>query len=334
MSELRYFDAPNFALQKSGALPVARLAYRTLGTLNKARDNAVLVTTGITLSDDSNEMYFCGPTRALNPEKYFIILTNHLGNGRSSSPSNTPPPFEKARFPTITHFDSIRLQHLLVDSLGIKRLRLVTGWSLGAAQVFQWAAQYPDVVAAAAPIAGAARCGIYNAVFVNALQRALRLDPAFQDGFYVRPPIEGLRTFSAIYAGWAWSEPFFREKVHISFGPKDHIQFIDDIFVPFFQQHDVNDLLTQLDSWMRGDISDNPAYNGDFDKALGAIKARTIILPVDHDRYFPPVDSQYEAARIPGAECRVIHSSWGHMAPANPAHAAEIDGALTELLEG
>ena len=180
------------------------------------------------------------------------------------------------------------------------------------------------------------RCALrrLNAVFVNALQRALRLDPAFQDGFYDRPPIEGLRTFSANYAGWAWSEPFFREKVHLSFGPKDHIQFIDDIFVPFFQQHDVNDLLAQLNSWLRGDISDNPAYNGDFDKALGAIKARTIILPVDHDRYFPPVDSQYEAARIPGAECRVLHSNWGHMAPANPAHAAEIDGALKELLKG
>jgi len=334
MSELRYFDAPNFALQRSGVLPTARLAYRTLGTLNKAKDNAILVTTGITLSDDSNEMYFCGPKRALNPEKYFIILTNHLGNGRSSSPSNTPAPFEAARFPVVTHFDNIRLQHLLVASLGIKRLCLVTGWSLGAAQVFQWAAQYPNVVAAAAPIAGAARCGVYNAVFVHSLQRVLRLDPAFQDGYYTRPPIEGLRTFSAIYAGWAWSEPFFREKTFLSFGVKNYIQFIEDVFIPFFQQHDANDLLAQMDTWLRGDISDNSIYNGDFDKALGAIKARTIILPVDHDRYFPPVDSKYEASRIPGAECRVLHSTWGHMAPANPAHAPAIDEALNELLKG
>ena len=129
MSELRYFDAPNFALQKSAVLPTARLAYRTLGTLNEAKDNAVLVTTGLTLSDDSNEMYFCGPNRALDPGKYFIILTNHLGNGRSSSPSNTPAPFERARFPVVTHFDNIRLQQLLVASFGIQRLRLVTGWS-------------------------------------------------------------------------------------------------------------------------------------------------------------------------------------------------------------
>jgi homoserine O-acetyltransferase len=334
MSGLRYFDAPNFALQKSTVLPTAQLAYRTLGTLNEAKDNAVLVTTGLTLSDDSNEMYFCGPNRALDPGKYFIILTNHLGNGRSSSPSNTPAPFEKARFPVVTHFDNIRLQQLLVASFGIQRLRLVTGWSLGAAQVFQWAAQYPDTVAAAAPIAGSARCGVYNAVFVNSLQSALRLDPAFQNGYYGHAPIEGLKTFGAIYAGWAWSEPFFREKVYLSFGVKDHIQFIEDIFVPFFQQHDANDLLAQMDTWSRGDISDNPAYGGDFDKALGAIKAKTIILTVDHDRYFPPVDAEYEASRIPGAECRVLHSTWGHMAPANPAHGPEIDKALKELLEG
>ena len=73
MSELCYFDVPNFALQKGTILPVARLAYRTLGTLNQAKDNAVLLTTGITLDDDLTEMYFCGGDRALDPKKYFMI---------------------------------------------------------------------------------------------------------------------------------------------------------------------------------------------------------------------------------------------------------------------
>ena len=57
------------------------------------------------------------------------------------------------------------------------------------------------------------------------------------------------------------------------------------------------------------------------------------MLPVDLDRYFPPVDSEYEARHIPNAECRVIRSDWGHMAPLNPADARAIDAALTELLE-
>jgi homoserine O-acetyltransferase/O-succinyltransferase len=332
MPELSFFDAPNFTLQKGTTLPKARLAYRTLGTLNEAKDNAVLLTTGITLTDDATEAFFCGPGRALDRTKYFIILTNHLGNGRSSSPSNTPPPFEMARFPIVTHYDSVHLQQLLVTSLGIEQLRLAVGWSMGAAQVFQWAAQYPDMVRAAAPIAGSARCGIYNAVFLNSLKSTLKLDPAFQNGYYSRPPIEGLRAFSAIYAGWAWSEPFFREKTFLSFGVKDYVQFVDEVFVPFFQTNDANDLLTQISTWLLGDISDNPVYKGDFDAALGAIKAKTIILPVDHDRYFPPVDAEHEASKIPGAECRIIRSSWGHMAPANPGDAPAFDAALHELL--
>ena len=84
-----------------------------------------------------------GVNRALNPEKYFIVLTNLLANGRSSSPSNTPAPIDRGRFPKITFFDNVRLQYLLIaERLEIKRLRLVTGWSMGAAQAFQWAAQF------------------------------------------------------------------------------------------------------------------------------------------------------------------------------------------------
>jgi len=82
---------------------------------------------------------------------------------------------------------------------------------------------------------------------------------------------------------------------------------------PAFIHHDAKNLLTMLWTWFNADISDSPAYGGDFDKALGAIKARTIILPGQYDSYFPPVDSLYEASKIPGAECRPIPSTWGHM---------------------
>jgi homoserine O-acetyltransferase len=69
-----------------------------------------------------------------------------------------------------------------------------------------------------------------------------------------------------------------------------------------------------------------------FGAALRAIKARTIILAAELDRYFPPVDAEYEAKHIPNGECRVVKSVWGHMAPMNPADTPAIDGALTELL--
>ncbi len=330
-----FFDVADFLLQKGGVMPKVRFAYRTLGQLNAAKDNAVLVPSWYTGTDTDTETFMCGKDRALNPEKYFLILTNLLGNGRSSSPSNTPAPFERGRFPKITLYDNVRLQHMLItERLGIDRLRLVTGWSMGACQSFQWASQYPDMVAAAAPIAGSARTASFNKVFLLSLRRALELDPAFQDGFYDRPPIRGLRAFSAIYAGWGLSEPFFRGGAYSAFGAKDHEQFVQYFWEPFFQRCDANNLLSQLWTWEMGDISDNPQYNGNFESALGAITARTIVLPVDLDRYFPPVDSEYEARHIPNAECRVIKSEWGHMAPMNPADIPAIDAAISELLEG
>jgi homoserine O-acetyltransferase/O-succinyltransferase len=145
VTETKFLEVSNFMLQKGGFLPFVRLAYRTIGGLNAAKDNAILIPSWYTGTDADSEMFLCGPNRALNPEKYFIVLTNLLGNGISSSPSNTAAPFDRARFPRITFHDNVRLQHQLVtEELGLKSLRLVTGWSMGAAQTYQWAAQYPD----------------------------------------------------------------------------------------------------------------------------------------------------------------------------------------------
>ena len=333
MGDYDVFEVPNVLLQKGGMLPVARLAYKTLGTLNAARDNAVLVPSWYTGTHDDTETFMIGEGRALDPRRYFLILTDLLGNGLSSSPSNTPAPFERGRFPKVTIHDNVRLQHMLVrEKLGVERLRLVTGWSMGACQTFQWAAQFPDMARAACPIAGSARTASYNKVFLMALERALRLDPVFAEGFYDRPPVSGLKAFAAIYAGWGTSEPFFRTEGYRGLGARSTEEHVATFWEPFFLRCDANNLLSQLWTWMEGDISDNATYGGNFAAALGAIRARTVVLPVDNDRYFPPVDSENEARHIPGAECRVVHSIWGHMAPMNPGDVPAIDAALSELL--
>jgi len=333
MSDYQVFELPNVLLQKGGMLPVARLAYKTLGTLSPNRDNAVLVPTWYTGTHNDIETFMVGEGRALDPRKYFIVMTDLLGNGLSSSPSNTPSPNERGRFPKVTIHDNVRLQQLLLSQkLGIARIRLVTGWSMGACQTFQWAAQFPDMVRAACPIAGSARTASYNKVFLLALQRALELDPVFADGFYDRPPVNGLKAFAAIYAGWGTSEPFYRTEVYRAFGARDVQEHVASFWEPFFVRCDANNLLSQLWTWWHGDISHNPIYNGNFEAALGAIKARTIVVPVDNDRYFPPVDSEYEARHIPGAKCHVVSSVWGHMATTNAHDIPAIDSVLHELL--
>jgi homoserine O-acetyltransferase/O-succinyltransferase len=202
MSDYEVLEVPNVQLQRGGLLPIARLAYKTLGTLSPARDNAVLVPTWYTGTHNDIETFMAGEGRALDPRKYFIVMTNLLGNGLSSSPNNSPPPNERGRFPKVTIHDNVSLQQiLLTQKLGLARIRLVTGWSMGACQTFEWAAQFPEMVRAACPIAGSARTASFNKVFLLALQRALELDPVFAGGFYDRSPVDGLKAFAAIYAG-------------------------------------------------------------------------------------------------------------------------------------
>lgn len=334
--EHRIFELGDFALQKGSVLPDAKLGYLTLGELNEAKDNAVLCPTWFTATPADTAFWMTGPERAINPEKHFVIVPNHFGAAISSSPSNTPPPFEKSRFPRTTTYDNIAAQHRLVtEELGIERLRLVSSWSMGAAQTYAWAAAHPEMVAAAAPISGSARTANYNKVFLAALRRAITSDADYNDGFYTdKPPIRGVRTFAAIYAGWGFSEPFFREEAFRLFGAKDVEEFIENFWDAFYLKTDANDLLAQIATWWHNDLGDHPDFGGDFDAALGAITARTIILNADTDRYFPPVDSDYEAARIPNAELRPIPTIWGHMAPFNPEDQQFIDRALRELLDG
>jgi homoserine O-acetyltransferase/O-succinyltransferase len=333
VSDLESFAVPDFVLQKGGVLPEARLAFKTLGALNARRDNVVVAPTWYSGNHAGVEAGLIGRDRALNPEKYFIIIPNLLGGGVSSSPNNTPAPFDRGLFPRVTLYDNVRLQQLmLTQRFGIERIKLVSSWSMGGCQSFQWAAQYPDAVEAVVPLCGSAKTGAFNKVFLLSLRRALELDPVYADGFYTAPPLAGLKAFAAIYAGWGFSEPFYRTEAYRQFGAKDYAEFVEFYWEPAFIHHDANNLLAMLWTWLQGDISDNPLYNGDYALALRSIKARTIILPGQHDSYFSPTDSETEASLIQGAECRPIPSIWGHMTLWNPADAPFIDRALNDAL--
>jgi homoserine O-acetyltransferase/O-succinyltransferase len=274
-----------------------------------------------------------GAGRAIDPNDHFIIFTNLLGGGRSSSPSNTPPPFDRARFPEATLFDNVRLQHeLLTKTFGIEKIKLAMGWSMGGAQAYQWAVQYPDMVERLATIAGSARTASFNRVFLLSMRRALELDPAFEGGYYARPPVQGLKAFASIYAGWGVSEEFFRLKTYAAFGADNHEEFVKFFWEPLFLKHDANDLLAQLTTWENADISNNSLYQKNLVAALSAIKARTVVLPIETDRIFPPVDNKAEVEHIADAECVVVKSAWGHMGPLEPGAQKQIDASLAKLL--
>ena len=103
----------------------------------------------------------------------------------------------------------------------------------------------------------------------------------------------------------------------------------------FFLSKDANNLLAMLWNWQNGDISDNELYQGDFKRALGAIKAKACVMPGQTDLYFPPEDSQFEVANMLNAKLLPLPSIWGHFAGGpgtNPADGKFIDDALKQLL--
>jgi homoserine O-acetyltransferase len=209
---------------------------------------------------------------------------------------------------------------------------------MGALQTFHWGALYPDMVERILPFCGSAKCSRHNFVFLEGVKAALTADDAWRGGWYDEPPTKGLRAMARVYAGWGFSQAFYREQLDIkALGYSSLEDFLIAFWEGFFLPKDANNLLTMLWTWQHGDLSDNETYRGDLDAALGAITAKAIVMPGQTDLYFPPEDSEYEVAKMPNAELRAMPSIWGHFAVGpglSPADVGFLDEALKELLAG
>lgn len=329
------FELGDITLQSRRTIRQAKLAYKTFGTLNAAKDNAIIYPTSFAASHDDTA-WLVGPGRALDPAKYFIIVPDMFGNGFSSSPSNTPSPTGDARFPHVTIHDNVQQQHRLVsEHFGITKLHMAIGWSLGGAQAFEWAAACPDRVERLFTFQSAARTSRHFHLFFDSVRAAIELDADFHGGFYVNPPHRGLRVAARIYAAWGFSQGFFRHKLdETALGYASLEDFLVDFWEGWFLKRDANNLLAHIWTGQQADISANLRYGGDLDKALAAITADTIIMPCSSDLYFPPADAAYEAERIARAELRILSSPWGHVAGEglNDADTVFIEQAIRDLL--
>ena len=332
MSDHQIFEIPGYTTQ-SGTTLNLKLAWKSFGKLNRSRDNVIVVPTFYGGRHQTTE-YMVGNGRAIDPKKYFVVIPNMFCNGLSSSPSNTPAPFGRGGFPLMTLLDNITCQHkLLTEHLGVKRIRLVTGFSMGGMQSFQWGALHSDLVDAIAPICASAKISEHNWLFVDSAKGALMLDPDFKDGWYDAPPLRGMLAFGRVYAAWLFSQQFMRERLYTRIGLQSR-RDVQLLTQNYFLQNDANDLLGMADTWLNGDISANPRFNGNLKAALKAITCRAIVMPGRTDQYFPPEDSVLEVKQMPNAELRVIPSGFGHGAGfgMDPADNAFIDQALRELL--
>jgi homoserine O-acetyltransferase len=327
------FPLGDLMLQSGQVLKDAQLGYVTCGTLSPAGDNAILYPTHYSGTHRDN-LAMVGPGRALDPTRYFIVIANLLGNGESSSPSNHATQ-GGAGFPHISLLDNVSAQWRLLEHLGIERLALAFGWSMGAQQAYHHAALFPERVARLLAVCGSARTSQHNWVFLEGVKAALEADASFDGGRYTAPPLRGLAAFGRVYAGWAYSQTFFRERLYEQLGHASP-QALLSAWARDHQAYDANDLLCVLSSWQRADISDNPLYGGDLPRALAAIEARAIIMPCSTDLYFPQEDSRLEVQLMPNAELRVLDSKFGHVAGGPdrvPDGTAWVETALRELLK-
>ena len=207
------FTIEKFQLESGVTIPRAIVVYGTYGTLNAAKDNAVLLPSHYMAQSDGYD-WLIGEGRALDPKKHFLIMTELFGNGRSSSPSNTPQPLHGPHFPVTTIRDNVEaVRRLLEDSLGIHHLKAVVGFSMGAEQAFQWAVSHPKFVDKIVATAGTARCWPHGVVRLDSQIRAITVDPGFKGGDYTEQPVHGIEATGAVWLAWLYSQEWWKREL-------------------------------------------------------------------------------------------------------------------------
>ncbi|HEY6882273.1 MAG TPA: alpha/beta fold hydrolase, partial [Polyangiales bacterium] len=321
------FELGAFTLESGGVLPDAKLVYSSYGTLNAARSNVILYPTSYGAQHTDLE-WLIGPI--LDPARYFIVIPNMLGNGLSTSPSQLADgaPFDA------THFDNVVAQdRLLREVFGVETLALAYGWSMGAQQAYHWAVLHPERVLRVAALCGTAKTRDHNIVFLRSLEAALQADPCWDGVRFQGVPTRGYRAFARIYASWAASQAFYRERLYLTLGYLDLEDYLVRAWEASYRRRHPLDLLAMLRTWIACDVS---RHHPSLAAALGTIQARTLVMPSVSDLYFTPDDCAADAALIPGARVCAIPSIWGHRAGnpyQNPEDARFIRTALDQLLE-
>ena len=312
------FVIRDFRTEHGVTLPEAKIVYGTYGKLNAAGDNVVLLPSHYMATFTGYE-WLIGPGKALDPEKLFLVSTELFGNGRSSSPSNTPEPLHGPRFPHMTVRDNVNAVHrLLTEQLKVKHLRGVIGFSMGAQQAFQWSVSYPDFMDGIVATAGTAKTYGHGIVRLEGQIAALTADSNFKAGDYTSPPEKGLQAFAVVWTGWLFSQEWWRREMWRIDAPADITlaKVIENFRTRFIPGADANDLILQMRTWQAHDVGGTPPFNGNVEAALKSIKVPVLYMPSETDLYFPVTDAKYEAAFIPKVTLLPIPSLWGHPAGA------------------
>ena len=331
----RSFTLSNFQLQCGVVLKSAQLVYQTYGELKRDRRNTIIYPTSYGAQHPDIE-WLISPSSILDPTDWFIIIPNQFGNGLSSSPSNDSACGLAEDGFWFTHEDNVRAQEqLLREVFGVETLALAYGWSMGAQQAYYWGVLYPERVARIAAICGTARTTEHNTIFLKSLRAALTADPAWNGRRFEGVPERGYRAYALIYASWAASSAYYRQKCYLKLGYNSLEDYLLRGWEMGYRKRDPHNLLGMIDTWLYCDVGNTSPHQGDYLQALASIQAQTLVMPSLTDLYFTPEDCNLEAKLIPHANYLPIPSIWGHRAGnpyQNPEDEAFIRQAVCDLL--
>ncbi|RUS97101.1 homoserine O-acetyltransferase [Trichormus variabilis SAG 1403-4b] len=309
-----------FQLESGEVLTGVQVAYRTWGKLNANGDNGVLICHALTGSADADDWWgdLFGSGKAFEPDQDFIVCSNILGScygttGATSINPNTGKVYGVS-FPRITIRDMVHLQAALLEYLEVKSLGLVIGGSLGGMQVLEWALLYPEMVRTISPMASPGRHSAWSIGLSEAQRQAIYTDPNWQGGNYTSdaPPHQGLavaRMMAMItYRYWeSFTNRFGRQQDESNqFAIASYLQYQGQKLIKRFDANTYIILTHAMDSH---DVSWN---RKDYQSVLQSIKQPTLVVSIDSDVLYPPVEQQEFADLIPHAQLGLIKSPHGH----------------------
>lgn len=324
----------DFRLESGETIRDFSISYVTHGTLNPGRTNAILMVTAI--SGNHHRLDFMiGPGRALDTNRYFIVATDAIGNGLTTSPSNsaTQP---RMQFPRFSIRDMVASQHrLMTEHLGIQHVVAVVGPSMGGMQVMQWGVSHPNYMDGLVAMVPLARTPAWTVAVLEASRQAIMLDPAWNEGNYTAPPERGIRLWRTILSFLSARTPeMYRDQ--FARNPLDVLPWLGQQTGNLVRVFDANDWIYQTWAYERHNIADTPGMDGNMERALRAITAPTLILTGTTDLLNPEYEPQDAARQMPNARVVTIRpgSVTGHAAAggAFPEDVAFLNRETTSFL--
>lgn len=316
--EQKFAELGDFRLESGEVIKGCRVGYRTFGTLNSDRSNVILFPTWASGTTEQLASNF-GPGRLVDTSKFYVVAVDALGNGVSSSPSNsTSQP--RMKFPRFNVRDMVNTQHhLLTKVLGINRVRAVMGISMGGMQTFQWLVSYPEFMDRAVSIVGSPRLAPYDLLLWQAQIDAIMNDPGWRGGEYTANPARSAEyQFGALLLTTPeeFNRRMTREKLFAELERAKGVQGFD-----------ANDKIRQDQAMMAHDVS--AAFGGSLERAAAAVKARVLVVVATQDHVVTPGPAA-EFARLLRAQLLTLEGDCGHLAPG--CESQKVNPAVAEFL--